>query len=359
MPVLEIEEHAAFLKRGVARDLIDPVDGAGGNPLFREKLKPIGARLRQKDILDFGNNHGAMFATVRIVGKLPPSAKLFISQRLPETGPDGVCPEREIDRSVGCVEGLIDGDDTVRAARALRHFAGAQIGRNAAGEKPGHAFDKTDIDLAALTAAGAIKQGPHSCHGCILSGQHVCCRRADFLCRAILRAGDVHDSGIPFRDQIITGEIGTLAGQPEARDGDEDQIFAHCFQAVMVQFEFLLNIGRLVRHENVCRRHKRHQLLEITFPAQIERHAFLVPIDGIEPERMPIQKGRPPLAGVIAFRTLDLDNFRTKIRKKHRRVGAGDRRRQIHDTQSRQKPEAFSQRPDWQRGARQISILRR
>ncbi len=62
----------------------------------------------------------------------------------------------------------------------------------------------------------------------------------------------------------------------------------------------------------------------------VERHAFLVAVDGQEPQRFPVKKWWPPAARIVTtIWPLDLDGARAGVRQKHGRVGPGYRRRQV------------------------------
>ena len=120
-------------------------------------------------------------------------------------------------------------------------------------------------------------------------------------------------------------------------------------ERLIVQADLAERAGTKILHEDVALLDDSIEQRAAVGLLEIERDAFLVPIDAEEVGafarvsgepiarilRDGLQKGRPPAAGVVASAGLfDLDDARAHVGEKHRAIRSGQHARQIADDDS-------------------------
>src|SRR5690606_456367 len=88
--------------------------------------------------------------------------------------------------------------------------------------------------------------------------------------------------------------------EPEAGDGHVNQVVADGPERRSIDTQLLRDACRLVDDNRVAFSGEAIQNLQTFRLGIIERNALLVPVDAREPERLAIQKGRPPCPRIVS-----------------------------------------------------------
>src|SRR6218665_4724 len=290
-----------------------------------------------------------------------------LAHGVPEALPDRVIAKPQGHRGVGGMKNLVNPDNALPPPRprvggggggkktgqsggapappagAAAELTRAQVGHQPRRHEARHALDHRDIDHAALAIALAAPQPAQSRPRGIPPAQQICGRCAHLLRRRTGLAGQIHDAGIAFRDQVVAGQIRAARTDPEAGDGDMDQTRIEPHQHIGIQAQLALRARHQVQQDHIALGHQLPQHLPAGRRSHIHRQALLATVDAHEPERLAMQERRPPGAGIIAGAGLfHLHDRGAEVGQQLAGIRPRDRPGQIEDFQARQQVERSS-----------------
>ena len=106
--------------------------------------------------------------------------------------------------------------------------------------------------------------------------------------------------------------------------------------------ETLHDAGAIALDEHVGSLDKAEQQLATRVCLEVQGHAALVAVDGVEQRTLALDERRGPTHVVAGLRLLDLDHVGSHIGEQHRAVGAGQQPRQVEEADSRQRHGEFN-----------------
>ena len=145
---------------------------------------------------------------------LQPSTRRRSPERTPRTGRRWRRRRRGAGRPS---QRLVGGDARVAVAHGPWHGPGRDVRGGLVDERREQAREQIDLDSLPEPGALALVQGRDDRLGGKLGREHVHDGDADFAGLAAGVAGDRHEAADALQEEVVAGQLGALAGRPEAR----------------------------------------------------------------------------------------------------------------------------------------------
>ena len=189
--------------------------------------------------------------------------------------------------------------------------------RRLVGEDRELRVEEAEIDPLAAPRPRPLRQSRLDRDHAVKPGEDVGIGHAGLLRRAVRLAGQVHDAAHRLDDEIVAGPVrlGTVLAESGDRGVDHPRIAGGDCRVVEAVLHQTAALEVLDHHVGAGRQPSRQR--EIAGLAEVERDAALAPVAGMEIRRRAVGgEGRPPAAGLVARRALDLDHVRAQIRER-------------------------------------------
>ena len=150
-------------------------------------------------------------------------------------------------------------------------------------------------------------------------------------------ARDRHQTALALGDLVVAGALGLRTVVPEAGDREHHQPGVELVQPRDREAEPVEHADPVVLHQHVGALDQPGQHVAVVLVLEVEDQRLLVAVRGEEVRRLarvvrPDER-RPPRAGVVAGRRLDLDHPGAHVAEHHRGVRAGQGAGQVEDEQ--------------------------
>src|SRR5215831_4393992 len=257
--------------------------------------------------------------------------------------PKIVVGDAEIDPAVGRLEGLVGNDGRVLVAAPAGWLAGRKEDAGIEGEERSDRLVHGDAHVLAEPSGLARVEGCQDALRRVEARDEIADRHADLVGRSIARPGEIHDAGFPLHDDVIAGPVLLEAGVAETRNRAIDHGGATRPHRRIAEAQAVHCAGARVLDQHVRNSDQAPEHLLARFALHVERHAFLVAVDGEEIGRLITLEGWGEGARVVAFPgAFHLDHLGAEVAQLHGAVGPREHPREVHDAKSFQRTHSSS-----------------
>ena len=295
-------QHFPVQHLGIAEHIGQVVNRAGRHIKPLQVGDPVLGRPGQKVLLQQGNQGSPVFHPDAVIGELRPVLQIRPLNGLAEPFPQPFRADGHIQIfAVLPHKSLVRHQGGMGRAQPLRR---AVVGKIVAGliGQPGHLrVQHRDVNVLAL-AAGLIPvvEGGHNGKGGPHSGADVGNGHAHLLRLAAGFAGNAHQAADALHNLIVSRAALVRPVLPEAGNGAVDDARIDDLDGGVAEAEAGHYAGSKVFHDDIGLGGQLQENIPGLVLLEVEGQAALVAVDGQEVGAFRADKGRPPVAGIVA-----------------------------------------------------------